>query len=130
MEFKKPEDVTDGPDWKKNADSDGDSGADEPETVKFIDDEIPLNEAVRLSGEMLKSPEAFGMASGSEVRELRETVEQQRKAIAELADAIEVLASTQGQIVTGGGDSGPSVVLESEPLRGIYDPIGEFGGAE
>ena len=126
MEFKKPEDVTDGPDWRKNADSDGASGADEPETVKFIDDEIPLTEAVQLAGEMLKAPEAFGMASGSEVRELRETVEQQREAIAELADAVEVLAANQGEIAFSDPDAQPTVVLESEPLRGIYDPTQEF----
>ena len=126
MKFKKPEDVTDGPDWKKNADSHGASGDDEPETVKFIDDEIPLTEAVQLAGEMLKAPEAFGMATGSEVRELRETIEQQRLAIAELADAFEKLAGNQGQIAYDDPEAPPTVRLDSKPLTGIYDPTEEF----
>lgn len=119
MEFKKPEDVDNEPAWSEESNG-TDSEAAEPATVSFMGDEMMLDEAVRLTGEMLKSPEQFGMASGSEVRELRETVEQQERAIAELAEAIDALSSQMMNQGVGG------VALELEPLSGIYDPTTEF----
>ena len=119
MEFKKPEDIDNEPAWSEESNG-TDSETAEPATVSFMGDEMMLDEAVRLIGEMLESPEHFGMASGSEVRELRETVEQQERAIAELAESFELLSDQLVEQGVGG------VVLESEPLRGIYDPTKEF----
>jgi len=97
------------------ADSSGDG-----RTVEVFGSSVGLIEAVELIGDVVEEPDAFGMATDADVRELRETVEKQREAIAELADAVEILAENQG----AGGS--PSLVLDPEPLTGIYDPTQEF----
>jgi len=89
-------------------------------TVELFGDEIEIGEAVEVIAEMVEEPEHFGMATDADVRDLREKVAQQEKAIAELADAVEILAENQGD----GGT--PSMMLDPEPLTGIYDPTQEF----
>jgi len=100
--------------------------SEQTETVMAFGDEIALAEAVEVIAGMVEKPEHFGMATDSEVRELRETIEQQRLAIAELADAFEILAGNQGQIAFDDPEAPPTVRLDSKPLTGIYDPTEEF----
>jgi len=97
------------------ADSSGDG-----RTVEVFGSSVGLIEAVELIGDVVEEPDAFGMATDADVRDLREKVAQQEKAIAELADAVEILAENQGD----GGT--PSMMLDPEPLTGIYDPTQEF----
>lgn len=142
MEFKKPEDVEEGPVWKGES-SGGESsksGDRGDEIVEFhvSSDEEPMElevgEAVELASEMLAEPEMFGIAENKRVRELeaeneglREMVEQQREAIADLAQAVEALGSNQADMA--GISEGSSVVLNSDAFGDIYEPlqVGEFG---
>jgi len=89
-------------------------------TVELFGDEIEIGEAVEVIAGMVEEPGHFGMATDADVLELREKVAKQEKAIAELADAVEILAENQG----AGGT--PSVALDPKPLAGIYDPTREF----
>lgn len=90
------------------------------QTVEAFGEEIEIGKAVEVIAEMVEEPEHFGMATDADVRDLREKVAQQEKAIVELADAVEILAENQGD----GGT--PSMMLDPEPLTGIYDPTQEF----
>lgn len=85
-------------------------------TVEVFGSEVGLIEAVGLIGDVVEDPDAFGMATDAEVRNLREKVESQREAIAELLEAVEILSENQGG----------SVALETDRLSGIYDPSQEF----
>jgi hypothetical protein len=142
MEFKKPEDVEEGPVWKgessgNESSKSGDRGDELVEWQVANDDEpmlMEVVEAVELASEMLADPEAFGIAKNKRVRdleaeneELREMVEQQREAIADLAQAVEALGSNQADMA--GISEGSSVVLNSDAFGDIYEPlqVGEFG---
>lgn len=113
MKLSKPEemDEIEEPAEEQNGDSGGDSGP--PDTSLLLE-------------EVLDQPDQFGLASEETVRDLRDRVEQQEEAIAELAHAVELLASTQGELVHSDPEASPTVALDSGPLSGIYDPTVEF----
>lgn len=101
--------------------------ADPDATVSIFDGEMAPLEAIRFLGDIVEEPEAFGLSSealadGVDKRlvEIEEMVEQNQKAIGEIAEAVDLLAGQQGKI------SGKSVELDPEPLSGIYDPTEEF----
>ena len=98
----------------------------EVRTVEAFGEEMVLEAAVQVIAEMVEKPDDFGIATTAEMRELRETIEQQRLAIAELADAFEKLAANQGQIAHDDPEAPATVRLDSKPLTGIYDPTEEF----
>ena len=95
-------------------------------TVEVFEDEMEIGAAVELMGSMLERPEEFGIATESDVIGLNELIEEQREAIAELAEAVEILSQNQGQMAHDDENAGPSVLLDSERLSGIYDPTEEF----
>jgi len=113
MKLSKPEDMDEieEPAEEQNGGSDGDSG--------------PPNTSVLLE-EVLEQPAQFGFAVEGTVADLAERVEQQQEAIAELAHAVELLASNQGEMAHNDPEAPPSVRLDSGPLSGIYDPTEEF----
>jgi hypothetical protein len=126
MSFKKPDEVEKGPVWKgeSGSDNEAESGHKTSETVEFQvagDDEpmvLSVDEAVELASEMLADPEAFGIASEKRVRELeeeneklRDDLQQQRKAIADLADAVESLGKYQASLA----DSSYLSTVELDP---------------
>jgi len=79
--------------------------------------EMPLTEAVELASQMLLRPEEFGIATEGEIRDLREQVEQQNEAIAELAEAVESLAKNQATLA--GMEEHATVVLDVDAFDGI-----------
>lgn len=146
MAFKKPSDIEDGPVWKGESEKTETEEPDESsgkagklsngelggvDTVEFGKTsekegmEMGLSEAVELAGEMLSQPEAFDISSLSRVKELeqeneklRETVEQQNEAIADLASAVESLAENQANLA---GMSEPATtVLDGDAFGDIY----------
>lgn len=95
--------------------------------VAMGDDEhvMSLEEAVKLAHEMLMSPESFGHVSDASHRELREGVEELRGAVVELTEAVECLASIQGEILvevqsgplsSPDHDGSPTVRLDEEKV--------------
>jgi len=93
--------------------------------VRLFDEVMAVSEAVGLLGDVVEEPGSYGIAESENVEKLRERVEQQEKAIAELADAVEILAQNQGAMMEQDEGAGPSVFLESDRLDGIYDPVEE-----
>lgn len=97
------------------------------ETVEFFEEERPLPEAVSLMAEVLDQPEAFGIVEDGdlldlreEVEELRERVDQQEKAIGDLAAAVEALSAKQADVA--GMDGSGTVFLEADAFGEIYQP--------
>jgi len=141
MKLSKPEDMDEFGEQTENQSSDVDpttaaemaAGDGEIEgrgsrTVEAFGDEIEIGEAVEVIAGMVEEPGHFGMATDADVIELREKVAQQEKAIAELAEAVEILAENQAGIVDA--SEGATVALDPEPLTGIYDPTQEFGNGK
>lgn len=145
MDFKKPENIEEGPVWKGESaeneteqpdESNGetpDNGGSDVETVEFGKTpdsegmEMTVPEGVELAGEMLARPEAYDLARlghlqelEEENEELRETVEQQSKAISDLAEAVESLTETQAELA--GADIPATVQLDSAAFGDIYSP--------
>lgn len=94
--------------------------------------ELDLSEAVELAGEMLTNPEAFDIARLEPVEELEEENEQLRErldaheqAVAELAEAVEVLSERQADI--GGWNIPASVRLSPSAMGDLYTPSGVGG---
>ena len=95
-------------------------------TVKIGNDELPFVEAVDTMGKMVGNPEAFGMVSGQQYRDLKNELHETRKAVAELATAVEMLSENQADIE---GEGRPSTVgLEDEKMGDVYDPTDYVGG--
>jgi hypothetical protein len=95
--------------------------------VEFFEEERPLPEAVSLMAEVLDQPEAFGIVEDGdlldlrgEVEELRERVDQQEKAIADLAAAVEALGANQADMEDMEEPS--TVLLEADAFGEIYRP--------
>lgn len=145
MDFKKPENIEEGPVWgggseeketKESGESNGetpDNGGSGVETVEFgktPDTDgmiVTVPEGVELAGEMLARPEAYDLARlghlqelEEENEELRETVEQQSKAISDLAEAVESLTEVQAELA--GADIPATVQLDSAAFGDIYNP--------
>ena len=127
MKLSKPEEM----------DEMGEPGEEQPEppesgvqTVELFGDEMEIGAAVELIGDMVGQPSAFGIAEEETVRDLQERVEQQERAIAELAEAVEILAQNQGKMAHDDEGADPTVALEADRLDGIYDPTQEFEDGE
>lgn len=140
MDFKKPENIEEGPVWEGGSEEEeteesGESNGEMPdiETVEFgktPDTDgmiVTVPEGVELAGEMLARPEAYDLARlghlqelEEENEELRETVEQQSKAISDLAEAVESLTEVQAELA--GADIPATVQLDSAAFGDIYNP--------
>lgn len=96
-------------------------------TVQFMDESMEMPMAVQEMAFILDRPSEFGIASESQLQELRDEAEryrnlavQQREALAELAEAVDMLSAKLAS------ETGEYVAMDAEPLEGIYDPSGEF----
>lgn len=121
MRFAKPEEI-DSEVWR------GDSGDREPpETVTFAGEEMPIEDAVSLAGEMLDRPEAFGMAKASRVRELARENEELRDMVKSLRSDVAALWEAASVEMSGGQKAvevdGSAFVPSS---LNVYDPTEEF----
>jgi len=127
MSFRKPEEDDEGQTFEQEQSPDDGSASITEERVKFGDEEVTVADALRLAGDMLMEPEEFGLATTERVRELekeneelRADLEDHRAAIAELAEAVEAIASNQADMA--GMDEVSSVLLERNNLGDIYQP--------
>jgi hypothetical protein len=89
-------------------------------TVTIDGEEVPFTVAVESMASMMDNPEAFGLTTEgdhietqNEIKELRDRVEQQEEAIAELASAVELLSENQPDAL---GINSPATV-QLEPLK-------------
>jgi len=104
-----------------------DRSVDDLPTVKIGDDELPFVEAVDVMGKMVGNPEAFGMVSEKQYRDLKNELHETRKAVAELADAVEMLSERQADLTDSGAAA--SVMLSDAEMGDVYDPtdyVGDF----
>jgi methyl-accepting chemotaxis protein len=120
-EFIAPEDADDEP----PANNDSQQPQPDLPTVEIDGEEVDFHTAADTIGTLISEPEAFGIVTQgetiemrNEMKELRETVEQQQEAIAELASAVELLSEHQANIA--GSDRGATVQLDAQALGGIY----------
>lgn len=132
MKLSKPEDM----------DAMGEPGEEQPEAVEEVGEgssvtveafgtEMSVADAARSVVKAVEKPEMYGLASGGEVDALRERVveqseliEEQKTAIAELAEAVEILSARQAELGETGTER--TVSLDVDRLDGIYDPSEEF----
>jgi hypothetical protein len=130
MKLSKPEEM-DGfeetsPDQPENNPASNSRGSGNNQNVDTVAGKMDVGAAVELHDDMLSNPNQFGISSMENVRELRDVIEEQRQAIVELVDTVELLAKRQGTDVLGG--DAPSVRFDYENLSGIQDPVKEFEG--
>ena len=95
--------------------------------VEIGGDEMHFEQAVDVMAKMVDNPEAFDIASGSQIREANNDLHELRKAVAEVADAVEMLSEVQADVV--GGDAPATVSLSDEKMGAVYDPT-DYGGGE
>lgn len=96
-------------------------------TVQFMDSNMEMPMAVQEMAFILDRPSEFGIASESQLQELRDEAEryrnlalQQREVVAELAEAVDMMSEQLAEAGVGG------VALDADVMEGIYDPTREF----
>lgn len=96
MDFKKPEDDDEGQTFEEGQSPDEGSASITEETVRFGDEEVTVADALRLAGDMLTEPEAFGLVKAERVRELESRLDELRAENDDLRSELQEVRSDVG----------------------------------